>query len=314
MVNRVLAAGADANLNAPIVAAAANGHVEVVRLLLQEGADINNMAGQDKKSKRKARRSRRSAVPNPGEKFGGWSALMAASLNRHDPTVKLLLDRGANPNVANDSGRTALILACGTAIVDVTEWADREMNTLYRARKNLPVLEAKIKELEIKSKGFFKKEAAQKRLARAKAELAKARRAIQTLENEKAPAKKAANETRLPVTAVGRLGLIEQLLRAGADVNAQDKYGTSALLAAAFEGDYGAVNLLIAKGADIHLKNGVGWTPLIVAAARGDTALQNVLTDKGASLAEKDRAIIGRLANTLERFTNKPARKRQIRR
>lgn len=310
MVRRALAAGADARRNEPIVAAAAKGHLEIVRLFLQKGADINAVAGPAKKSKRKDRRFRHSVDKGLEKNVRGLSALMAASLNGHEQAVKLLLDQGADPNVANDSGQTALMLASGTGMVDVTKWAEREMKTLYHARKSLPVLEAKIKALEIEAKGFFNKKAAQKKLARAKTQLLGTRRTIQTLENINAPSKKAVIDNGVPEITIDRIRLIKHLLSGGAAINAQDDSGTSALLAATFGGDLGAVTLLIKNGADIHLKNKLGWTPLIVASARDDRVLKNALIDQGASLAEKEQETIGRLANTLQRFKKKPTRRR----
>jgi ankyrin repeat protein len=41
----------------------------------------------------------------------GWTALMRAANNGHSEALKLLLDKGADPNLRNSAGQTALMLA-----------------------------------------------------------------------------------------------------------------------------------------------------------------------------------------------------------
>ena len=65
--------------------AANTGHTDVVRLLLDRGANINAVDGD------------------------GDTALMSASESGHTYTVRLLLDRGANINAINGNGDTVLI-------------------------------------------------------------------------------------------------------------------------------------------------------------------------------------------------------------
>lgn len=48
---------------------------------------------------------------------------------------------------------------------------------------------------------------------------------------------------------------VDQLLRAGADINARDSYSNTPLLAAAVLGDYGIVLQLLKRGADFRLRN-----------------------------------------------------------
>jgi ankyrin repeat protein len=72
-------------------AAASSGQVEVVRLLLDRGADVN------------------------ADDYWGGNALCGPSLNGHVDVVQLLLSRGADPNMEDD-GTTPLDYACGQIV------------------------------------------------------------------------------------------------------------------------------------------------------------------------------------------------------
>jgi ankyrin repeat protein len=68
--------------------AAGGGHQAILQVLLDEGAQINHL---DK---------------------AGYSALMAAVINNHRETARLLIERGAALDVqSGDDGRTALMWA-----------------------------------------------------------------------------------------------------------------------------------------------------------------------------------------------------------
>lgn len=73
--------------NTPLHAALAGRRSEVAKLLIEHGADIDNIAG------------------------GGWTPLHLASANGDAEMVNVLLSRGANVNRKNDDGNTPLALA-----------------------------------------------------------------------------------------------------------------------------------------------------------------------------------------------------------
>lgn len=64
-----------------------------------------------------------------------------------------------------------------------------------------------------------------------------------------------------------------QLLDSGVTPNDKDKYGNSALHAAAIGGDAGVVRYLLTRGADINGRDKLGRTPLMISASLGGTSL-----------------------------------------
>jgi ankyrin repeat protein len=77
----------DSDGSTPLHCAAWKGHVEVVRALLDAGADMNDHNQND---------------------HWGTTALHAAAHGNQKEVVALLIDRGANLNARNPSGRTPL--------------------------------------------------------------------------------------------------------------------------------------------------------------------------------------------------------------
>jgi ankyrin repeat protein len=82
IVKLLLEHGADVNAKTKegygytaLHSAASNGHLEIVKLLLEHGADVNAKT-----------------------KYGGYTALHSATMNGHLEIVKLLLEHGADVN------------------------------------------------------------------------------------------------------------------------------------------------------------------------------------------------------------------------
>ncbi|MEN6386913.1 MAG: ankyrin repeat domain-containing protein [Phycisphaerales bacterium] len=85
----------------------------------------------------------------------------------------------------------------------------------------------------------------------------------------------------------GNLTELEELLKTGANINCQDKYGSTALMIAAE--DYAeAVPLLIKYGADLNIVDHQGFTALMEAAKETDLTSLKYLIEAGADLEKKD--------------------------
>jgi len=85
----------------------------------------------------------------------------------------------------------------------------------------------------------------------------------------------------------GDTATIERLLKSGADVNAQQADGATALQWAAYRGDVKLTERLLKAGAKPGLGNHNGATPMWLAASHGDAAVIQVLLKGGADANEQ---------------------------
>ena len=81
--------------------AAAEGHTEVVGMLLEAGANPNVRAHVTALEKRE----------HADHPTGGFTPLMFAARNGHEATVRALIKGGADPNITNGDGATAMNIA-----------------------------------------------------------------------------------------------------------------------------------------------------------------------------------------------------------
>jgi ankyrin repeat protein len=87
--------------------------------------------------------------------------------------------------------------------------------------------------------------------------------------------------------AFGSVDAVRRLVERGADVNARNAFGATALVYAA--GNEAKVRVLLAHGADVNARTRQGRTPLMIAAAcDGCSAVVSLLLEKGADAKAKD--------------------------
>jgi ankyrin repeat protein len=91
------------------------------------------------------------------------------------------------------------------------------------------------------------------------------------------------NEGLRDAARVGDADAVRQLLRDGADINAADEYGNTALMIAAIENHVGCMEALGERD-DLGLNpvDSEGWTPLMIVTSRGHTNALEWLLNKGA--------------------------------
>jgi uncharacterized caspase-like protein len=95
----------------------------------------------------------------------------------------------------------------------------------------------------------------------------------------------------------GHTATVQVLVANGVQTNAQDKEGTTALMLAAARGHADVVQALLAKGVDVNLQNATGQTALMLAVVGGHGQVTQVLLAKGANVELKNHS--GQTALTL---------------
>jgi ankyrin repeat protein len=88
-------------------------------------------------------------------------------------------------------------------------------------------------------------------------------------------------------TEQGELVAIETLLAAGADIDALDEHGQTALMNAARDGRVAVVHLLIKRGANLDHRAKYGLTAVMLAVIRDHEDIVRLLVDAGADLSPR---------------------------
>lgn len=89
--------------------------------------------------------------------------------------------------------------------------------------------------------------------------------------------------------------MVEQLLKAGADVNERDGYKFTPLTRAAWEGSFEIAKLLLKWKAKVSAYDGYGFTALSRAATSGHVEIVDLLLKNGAGVNTPDRDVKVRL-------------------
>ena len=93
----------------------------------------------------------------------------------------------------------------------------------------------------------------------------------------------------LKMARVGNTDEVLMLLKMGADVNARDEDGKTALHNASQSGYTEIVRLLLDNGADVNAKDNYGRTALHNASESGYTEIVRLLLNNGADINAKDK-------------------------
>jgi uncharacterized protein len=285
VVEALIRAGADlhARVDAgftPLLFAVREGRLGVVRALVKAGADVNETVQSGQVSGKKSQ--------GRGWPRAGMSALVLAAINAHYELAAFLLDKDANPN-ADGTGYTALHVVSwvrkpGLGDNDPAPEGSGNMTSLEFVRKlagsgaNLNARMTKKVNVGLTSLNtmgatpfFLAARTADAELMRLLAKLG----ADPLLPNAdgSTPLMAAAGlGTRSPGEDAGTEAEVVEALQValdlGADINAVDKNGETAMHGAAYKNLPKAVQFLYEKGAKIAVwnkKNKYGWTPLIIA-------------------------------------------------
>jgi ankyrin repeat protein len=285
VVQTLIEAGADIRARvpsgfSPLFFAVREGRLHVVRVLLKAGADANETIPVDG--------ARRRGYGGPAPR-AGVSALLLAVMNAHFELAAALLDAGANPN-ADLTGYTPLhaltvVRQPGIGDNDPAPPGSGTMTGLELARQLVAHganLNARMtKKVNLNNTRLNEIGATPFLLAAltADTELMKALASwgadpsLTNVDNSTPLMMAAGLATRSPGEDAGTetevLEAVQLLLSLGADVNAVDKNGETAMHSAAYKNLPKVVKFLATKGARIDLwnrPNKFGWTPLAIAA------------------------------------------------
>ena len=118
-------------------------------------------------------------------------------------------------------------------------------------------------------------------------------------------AKNSKGSTALYIAAAnGKTDAVKLLLSNRANIEAQDYTGNTVLIAAAYWGEDAVVKLLLDKGANVEAKTHVGATALIQASINGQSEVVKLLLEKGANIEDKTK--YGDTALILAAYNGKP--------
>ena len=242
MVKYLIEKGADVNIPndfgyTPILGAASGGKVECMQYLIEAGADINMKLPQ------------------------GEALIHLAALSGNLDMVKMLVENGADINQRTDYGRIPVINALYSQQLEVIEYlVEHGANLNNRNHNNSTVMHSAMYRDSIK--------------------------VVEYLIKKGAPIDEAEDNGNRPINIAlgrGKADFVALLADAGADINLGSVHtGETLLHVASARGMSGLVETLIEKGAETDAKDNKGHTPLYYAGKYGNEHAYKILYKAGA--------------------------------
>jgi len=329
-VKMLLARGADPNAKerwlqeTALMWAASENHPEVVKVLLEAGARVNEKSWVTDTPVLEFPKSGGPNIPFPK---GGWTAVFYAARDNAIGALRVMADAGADLNVQDPEGATALVIAiinlhydaaallldkgANPNLVDITGmgplYATVNMNTLQWIQgRPAPALSGAVDAAALVNKLIDKGADVNARLVKPPLKRHHDFQSDRFMGDGGTPLFRAAR--------LGDITLARILLERGADPFIAKKDGTTSLMIAAGvalaavrgedpnlvkpdeQGSIEIIKLLLDRGVDINAANDVGTTALIGAVLSGQGAgngtrekLVSFLVERGAKLDWTDK-------------------------
>lgn len=282
--------------NTALHEAALNGHLDIVKLLIKNGADVNMQSFEMFKD----------------------TPLIDASANGHLDVVKYLLSHGADPTICNAKGLTAF------ESIEDSDLDEQERDIVHEIKRNLRSAARNWKDEKAVSGLLDKKEnylKNQSQLSQRSEELLGDFEFFWTDITSRAGKEKlfkASKEGKLSYVGAylenggkidlksffeavkfGHEDIVSLFLAFGAPVNAVSKNGTTALICAVGRGHVGTVKLLLEAGADPSKKDKNGHTashyaensPMGVVNTEEIKLLEQAIEKSSSHVTSKDKCI-----------------------
>ncbi|CAH0047582.1 unnamed protein product [Clonostachys solani] len=260
--------------DSPLALAASNGHLEVVRVLLEHEATV---ATTDRHQRtplhfaavlgnvEMARLLLDKGADAVAQDASGYTPLLCSAKRNHSELVKLLLSRGASVGSADQAGVTSLMHASGLGHVEtIRVLLERGADVSAKSEGGTPLSFAS-------EDGHVE--------------------ATRILLDRGADIEAADNFgwTSLMVSSQnGHTEAVKILLERGANTEALDAIGWTPLMLASQNGHIEIIKILLEKGADVAASDTDGWTSLMIASRHGHAEALKLLLEKSADPALAD--------------------------
>ncbi|XP_077393477.1 uncharacterized protein ankrd50l [Festucalex cinctus] len=275
------------------------GHGEVVRLLLDAGADVDGCDAEGRTALRAAAWGGHEetvliligyrAQVNKAD-CKGRTALIAAAYMGHHEVVEVLLDHKAQVDLADGDGRTALSVAALCIPTAVGNQGYGQVANLLLERGANPGHRDNDGMTPLLLAAYEGHDDIVELLLDAGADV------DETAGPRGDVPASAALTPLLAAAAMGHMKTVSRLLFWGAAVDAIDAEGRTALSLAAARGSAEVVRALLDRGLDENHKDDLGWTPLHSAACEGHRAVCAALTERGSTVRVGEMDVEGRTA------------------
>ena len=277
-VNVLLEAGAnvnaesDSNGMSALATAASMERPGCLQRLLEAGADVNKVTPKGETALMLAARRDRSFNPvrHLSDKLQRWFTQMTPpSTADVGICVKILIDAGADVNMKDKDGQTALMFAarvgCLTRLSLLLD-TGASVNEVDKNSKTAIMVATEEGHAECV-----------KRLVEEGARL------------NKNPDENSCKTAVMFAAGGGHYACLDMLIKAGADVNTLDNDNKTALMYAARSGRKECVTPLLQTGADVNNRDVNGKTALMYAAVAGSPDCVDILLQQKVGVNEKDR-------------------------